>query len=32
LIARDFNKTTSKDEKKGGLQRKEPEMEKFRDL
>jgi len=31
LIAGDFNMTT-KYKKKGGLQREEPEMEKFRDL
>jgi len=32
LIAGDFNMTTTKYKKKGGLQREEPEMEKFRDL
>lgn len=32
LIVGDFNMKTSKDEKKGGLQREEPEMERFRDL
>jgi len=32
LIGGDFNMKTSKDEKKGGLQREEPEMERFRDL
>jgi len=32
LIAGDFNMTTSKDKKKGGLQREEPEMERFKEL
>ena len=32
LIAEDFNLTTSKEEERGGLQREELEMEKFRDL
>lgn len=32
LIADNFNMTTSKEEKKGGLQREEPEMERFRDI
>lgn len=32
LIVGDFNMTTSKEEKKGGLQREEPDMERFRDI
>ena len=31
LIASDFNMTTSKEEKRGGLQREELDMERFRD-
>lgn len=31
IIARDFNMKTSKEEKKGGIQREDPEMERFRD-
>lgn len=32
MIARDFNLKTSIEEKKGGLQTEDPEMERFRDL
>jgi len=32
IIAGDFNMTTSKEEKKEGIQREDPEMERFKDL